>query len=49
MTNDNHHIDNNITFEFKCKIKRNNTKSCGKYITARKRGKLTKIGNKARV
>ena len=39
---------NNITFEFKSKIKRNNIKSCRKYITARKREKLTKKGNKTR-
>ena len=48
MTKDYNPSENNITFEFKSKIKRNNTKSCRKYITARKRGKLTKIGNKAR-
>ena len=50
MTNDNNnHSENNINFEFKSKIRRNNTKSCRKYITARKQGKLTKIGNKSRV
>ena len=50
MTNDNdNHSDNNINFEFKSKIKRNNIKSCRKYITAKKQGKITKIGNKSRV
>ena len=50
MTNENNnHSENNINFEFKSKIRRNNTKSCRKYITARKQGKLTKIGNKSRV
>ena len=50
MTNDNNnHSENNINFEFRSKIRRNNTKTCRKYITARKRGKLTKIGNKTRV
>ena len=48
MTNDYNHSDNNTTFEFKSKIKRNSSKGCKKYITVRKRGKLTKIGNKAR-
>ena len=48
MTKDYDPSENNIAFEFKSKIKRNNTKSCRKYITARKRGKLTKIGNKTR-
>ena len=48
MTKDYNPSENNMAFEFKSKIKRNNTKSCRKYITARKRGKLTKIGNKAR-
>ena len=50
MTNDNNNYsENNINFEFKSKIRRNNTKFCRKYITARKQGKLTKIGNKTRV
>ena len=48
MTKDYDPSKNNITFEFKSKIKRNNIKSCRKYITARKREKLTKKGNKTR-
>ena len=36
MTKDNNPSENNMAFEFKSKIKRNNTKSCRKYITASK-------------
>ena len=51
MTNEINHSENNILakFEFKSKQRIKNLKTCRKYITARKRGKLTKVGNKERV